>query len=82
MCCCVCDLYQYRDSSTAFRVLEHRRLIVRFKGVTHLFSDTRETTSFPALVHRLGDPVDPRVPTNLIIISREVDNIVVLLTAL
>ena len=49
----------------------HRSL----KGVTHLFSNTRETTSFPALVHWLGDPVDSRVSTNLITISREVNNI-------
>ena len=36
-----------------------------FSKTAVLFSDAGETASLPALVHRLGDPVDPRVATNL-----------------
>ena len=36
-----------------------------FSKTTVLFSNTGKTASFPALVHRFGDPVDPRVAANL-----------------
>ena len=36
-----------------------------FSETAVLFSDAGETTSLPALVHRLGDPVDPRIAANL-----------------
>jgi len=36
-----------------------------FSKTTVLFSDACETASLPALVHRLGDPVDPWVAANL-----------------
>ena len=36
-----------------------------FPKSTVLFSNTSETASLPALVHRLGDPVDPRIAANL-----------------
>ena len=36
-----------------------------FSEATVLFSNTGETTSLPALVHRLGDPVDPGIAANL-----------------
>ena len=36
-----------------------------FSKTAVLFSDAGETTSLPALVHRLGDPVDLGVAANL-----------------
>jgi len=36
-----------------------------FSETTVVFSNAGETASLPALVHRLGDPVDPCVATNL-----------------
>ena len=38
---------------------------IAFSETAVLFSNTGETTSLPALVHRLSDPVDPRVAANL-----------------
>ena len=38
---------------------------VAFSETAVLFSNAGETASLPAFVHRLGDPVDPRVATNL-----------------
>lgn len=38
---------------------------ITFSETTVLFSNTGETASFPTLMHRLGDPVDPRVAANL-----------------
>jgi hypothetical protein len=36
-----------------------------FSETAVLFSNAGETASLPALVHRLSDPVDPRVAANL-----------------
>ena len=36
-----------------------------FSKTAILFSDAGETASLPAFVHRLGNPVDPRVAANL-----------------
>ena len=38
---------------------------VAFPETTVLLSNTCETASLPALVHRLGDPVDPWIPADL-----------------
>ena len=38
---------------------------VAFSEPAVLFSNAGETPSLPTLVHRLGDPVDPRVAANL-----------------
>jgi len=38
---------------------------VAFSETTVLFSNAGETTSLPALVHRLGNPVNPWVAANL-----------------
>lgn len=38
---------------------------ISFSETTVLFSDAGETASLPALVYRLGYPVDPRVAANL-----------------
>ena len=40
-------------------------MAVAFSETTVLFSNTREAASLPALVYRLGNPVDPRVAANL-----------------
>lgn len=36
-----------------------------FSETAVLFSNAGETASLPALVHRLGDPIDPRVAADL-----------------
>ena len=36
-----------------------------FSETAVLLSDAGETASLPALVHRLGDPVDSRIAANL-----------------
>lgn len=38
---------------------------VAFSKTAVPFSNAGETASLPAFVHRLGDPVDPRITTNL-----------------
>jgi len=40
-----------------------------FSETTVLFSDAGETASLPALVHRLGDPVDSRIAANGLVIG-------------
>ena len=36
-----------------------------FSKTAVLFSDAGKTASLPALVYRLGDPIDPRIAANL-----------------
>jgi len=58
----------------------------RFRGVivaaalsktAVLFSNASETASLPALVYRLGDPVDPRVAANGFMIWVDEDDLVI-----
>jgi len=50
---------------------------VAFSEPTILFSNAGETASLPALVHRLGDPVDPRVAANGLMIGVNEDDLVI-----
>jgi len=54
---------------------------VAFSKTTVLFSDASETTSFPAFVHRLGDPVDPRIAANGLVIGVNEDDLVIFIDA-
>jgi len=42
------------------------------------FASTGKTASLPALVHRLGDPVDPSVAANRLVTGVDEDNLVIL----
>jgi len=45
------------------------------------FSDAGETTSLSALVHRFGDPVDPRVAADALMIGVNKDDLVIFVDA-
>jgi len=45
---------------------------------TVLFANAGETTRFAPLVNRLGDPADPGVPSNRLVIRIDKNNLVVL----
>jgi len=51
---------------------------VAFSETSVPFSDAGETASLPALVHRLGDPVDPRIAANGLVIGVNEDDLVIL----
>jgi len=48
-----------------------------FSETAVLFTNAGETASLPALVHRLGDPVDPRVAANSLVIRINENDFVV-----
>jgi len=48
-----------------------------FSKTAVLFSNTGEATSLPALVHRLGDPVDPRVAAYTLVVWINEDDLVI-----
>jgi len=48
-----------------------------FSETTVMFSNAGETTSLPALVHRLGDPVNPRVAANGFVIGVYEDDLII-----
>jgi len=48
-----------------------------FSKTAVLFSNAGETASLPALVHRLGDPADPRVTANGLMIGINKDDLVI-----
>jgi len=54
---------------------------VAFSKTAVPFSNAGETTSLPALVHRLGDPVDPRIATNGLVIGVNEDDLVIFIDA-
>jgi len=48
-----------------------------FSETTVMFSDTGKTTSLPALVYRLGNPVNPWVTANGFVIGIDEDDLVI-----
>jgi len=50
---------------------------VAFSETAVLFSDAGETASLPALVHRLGNPVDPWITANGFVIGVNEDDLVI-----
>lgn len=53
-----------------------------FSKTTVLLPDAGETASFPTLVHGLGNPVDPGVPTDHFVIGINKDDLVVFVHAI
>jgi len=54
---------------------------VAFSKTAVPFSDACETASLPALVHRLGDPVDPRIAANGLVVGVNEDDLVIFIDA-
>jgi len=52
-----------------------------FPKATVLFSNAGETASLSALVHRFGDPVDPRITTDSLVIGVNEDDLVIFVDA-
>jgi len=50
---------------------------VAFSETTVLLSNAGETTSLPAFVHGLGNPVDPRVPADSLVTRVNEDDLVI-----
>jgi len=63
----------------------HTRCVVvpvTFSDTTVLFPNAREATSFPSLMHRLGDPADSRVSTNRLVVGIDKYNFIILVNTI